>query len=60
MTELKPCPFCGGKELHVYVVDIWRTRAEAVRCEVCEFDGPKGGDTKQAAEKWNRREGDKS
>jgi len=46
MVELKPCPFCGGKILHIY------HGQEGVRCESC---GAKITDCEDAIERWNRR-----
>lgn len=57
MTDLKPCPFCGGKASMAY----WAQ----VSCVVCQKCGAMGamvsdsyeaGDGKEkAAEAWNRR-----
>lgn len=50
MTELKPCPFCGSKDLEIVIVRGF----EVVECHDClirtyqiEGDGPE--------QYWNRR-----
>lgn len=52
MTELKPCPFCGG---HGSLTDDYRTDSVVVACEVCGAFGPAGEDEEDAATLWNRR-----
>lgn len=57
MTELKPCPFCGGKPR------FWNWKSEwAVECcndYCCVLPETEICDTKEAAvEIWNRRVGD--
>ena len=52
MPELKPCPFCGGKELSVISVlgeDYY------VECSSCTTCGPSGETYEEAIEAWNRR-----
>ena len=45
MTELKPCPFCGGPAEDLGDPDC----NDFVRCTACDCYGPKGG-----AAAWNR------
>lgn len=57
MTELKPCPFCGGEELEYSWV------CQAVKCKQCRARGasPMGRESnpeewqKEVAELWNAR-----
>lgn len=50
MSELKPCPFCGG--------EAYLTGADGVCCSVCYCGtGPGSGPIGEAAT-WNRREPD--
>lgn len=58
MSELKPCPFCGGKAdaQNTYAIGVW----EAF-CTVCgaHTGYPAGGCTEaEAIEAWNRRAND--
>ncbi|MBW5802222.1 Lar family restriction alleviation protein [Halomonas elongata] len=65
MSELKPCPFCGGTDLgystDVVMPDNWHDAS--VVCSGCDMEGPRGGswqdseaDAKvEAAKAWNRR-----
>ena len=66
MSELKPCPFCGGKADYVYLERgskyrsniVYKNNKCTVRCMVCEVELPriyKG--TERAATAWNRRAG---
>ena len=57
MSELKPCPFCGGESSFWNWGSMWAVECRNDYCrvlpetEIC--------DTKEAAaEIWNRREGD--
>lgn len=54
--ELKPCPFCGGSELHIET-DSEPTSTVQVECDTpgCEASGPHGKDADEAARLWNRR-----
>lgn len=48
--ELKPCPFCGGKNIH-----IWDISTPYVSCDDC-FTNTACGETKEEAIKnWNGR-----
>ena len=52
MAELKPCPFCGGKDLqvvNVYGEDYY------VDCQTCTTCGPSADTYEEAIEAWNRR-----
>jgi Lar family restriction alleviation protein len=50
MSELKPCPFCGG-EAHLHIHDRY-----GVECDVCGMGlGCIMPTKEQAIEAWNRR-----
>lgn len=58
MCEMKPCPFCGQREVAV----IKRHDAEhpftlysLVQCASCLAEGPLALDADEAVEMWNRR-----
>ena len=52
MADLKPCPFCGGTDLHV--VSVYGTEYY-VDCFTCTTCGPYGETYEEAIEAWNRR-----
>ena len=47
--EIKPCPFCGNKDL--YVRD---NSGHYVACKNCDTYGPYGKDDEEAIQLWNR------
>lgn len=49
MNDLKPCPFCGSRRLHIYALD------NGVRCCDCSA---KIVDVPDWRERWNRRTDD--
>lgn len=50
MSELKPCPFCGGKaELVTGAPEYW------VRCLTCGAGTDTTASSKRATDNWNRR-----
>ena len=51
MTELKPCPFCGGDILTVW----WESDMCRIRCKNCNTKGPWKVTEEKAIEAWNRR-----
>jgi Lar family restriction alleviation protein len=68
MTELKPCPFCGGEALYgEAIVEGTTTHSYSVICSKCGigiFKPWTSGDTwepftseKEARKAWNRRPG---
>lgn len=53
MTELKPCPFCGGKAVFI---ESWNfvayvTRVQCTKCAISTQPMRKG----TATRRWNRR-----
>ena len=57
MAELKPCPFCGGKDSGILTTSYdgyWF----AVFCENCMAQTRKYRQEKDAVESWNRRSGE--
>lgn len=51
MSDLLPCPFCGGENVSLSESGLW------VMCDNCEGDGPTAasGLCKTPREGWNRR-----
>lgn len=49
MAELKPCPFCGSKNINPDYLDyeLW--------CDDCDTKGPTADSKKDAIVKWNKR-----
>lgn len=61
MTELKPCPFCGGEAEVVERQPFeWCDRVYYVRCRSMKCDNRTGIEErkKEAIKVWNRRAGD--
>ena len=52
MTELKPCPFCGG-EAEVWVSNV--TDRAIVYCTVCDAQIRIRPNEQEAIEAWNKR-----
>lgn len=52
--DLKPCPFCGGKDLSIYIKGIG-DKKYAMCCNTCGARGGRKPDKKRATEEWNRR-----
>lgn len=48
--ELKPCPFCGGKDIR-----IWDTSTPWVQCWDCLASTACGNTLEEAIKYWNRR-----
>lgn len=54
--ELKPCPFCGSKDLKISVYNNKGGTVYQVYCYRCGANGPDYGDNKQwAINAWNKR-----
>ena len=60
MTDLKPCPFCGG-EGKLVIPDSWDPYKAFVRCKECGITGPvvwmvdDENFKATAVKKWNTR-----
>lgn len=55
-SELKPCPFCGGKAVLLHTEGIYELSHFFVTCNSCGVETPRVCRTKeQACEVWNRR-----
>ena len=57
MAELKPCPFCGSKEVKVIEHKYYHSlNSYGVKCFGCKTESYQFFDTKnEAIEAWNRR-----
>lgn len=51
LEALKPCPFCGGRDLDLMVA----MRECYWSCNDCDADGPMCSEKEGATEKWNTR-----
>ena len=54
--KLKPCPFCGCREVSATMPGEEPHKAAYVLCLKCDAEGPTGLDEADAVEKWNGRE----
>jgi len=61
-TELKPCPFCGSRNLDDTCREQEQTGARReyfyVLCNICEACGPTDFNREKAIEQWNDRSDD--
>ncbi|ENK7136053.1 Lar family restriction alleviation protein [Enterobacter roggenkampii] len=57
MSELKPCPFCGQKNL---LISHQNRNICSVVCFDCGGEGPEELSRKEAITSWNRRAGDEA
>lgn len=58
MSNLKPCPFCGGTDIRQhfdYPIHIW-----SIKCRNCGGKMQRYGSQQQAVTAWNRRVNDES
>lgn len=58
MTELKPCPFCGGEDLeidHAPTYDVRHPDVYEVHCVECGGRGGEGWTEAEAIAAWNTR-----
>ena len=53
MDKLKPCPFCGCKNINVE--KIGNTEGFYLTCPECEIEQPIYSTLNEAIEAWNRR-----
>ena len=53
MAELKPCPFCGCRDIHLYGAEKWGT----IVCHGClaTFSQQESTCQEDIIEAWNRR-----
>ncbi len=51
MSELKPCPFCGGKAKIILLKGI---NAKYIQCENCRISTEVSSEDKTLIELWNR------
>ena len=67
MSELKPCPFCGGEAVPRYTEKntngwtsniIYRSKKGFVECKKCYARTKEHGKMCRAIEAWNRRAND--
>ena len=55
-TELKTCPFCGGKAVMKHVRQIWEPRESYwAACQSCHMSGKHYRTEAEAIEAWNTR-----
>jgi len=52
MENLKPCPFCGSKKIHIYGM------LHIVECKECRASISAKFTTGEAIKAWNRRAAD--
>lgn len=56
-TLLKPCPFCGGDDIHIYQYGAWKN--SFVQCGKCSALAPDPAttdyNTDEAIKIWNKR-----
>jgi Lar family restriction alleviation protein len=57
MTELKPCPFCGSRDVHFNEYDGMRTDVEYILCWGCGVV-VRYGYNRELIEIWNKRAGE--
>lgn len=50
--ELKPCPFCGGTDLHLSGIE---QIFIGVSCNTCDCEGPSQKTKRGAIKTWNTR-----
>lgn len=56
MTKpLKPCPFCGSRDVELQRLGDAYRRFFMVVCDVCEAEGPIARSSTRASEAWNTR-----
>lgn len=58
MTELKPCPFCGGEAELLENVPYCTIRVQCKKCGIKTRVMPSNLGENYAASKWNRRVND--
>ena len=51
MDELKPCPFCGSRDVEV----VHPGRCWVILCNTCQAEGPTDLGESGAIEAWNTR-----
>ena len=60
MPELKPCPFCGGKDIEIIKFDVGSVVAYIANCQKCFAQTGFCQTPETAKEAWNTREDKRS
>ena len=55
MSDLKPCPFCGNKHIHIEKVKKWFYRSYHVECWCCGASAESVVCIENAIKWWNNR-----
>ena len=56
MSELLPCPFCGGEAEICHVTQLWEPRDSYwAKCKNCRINGAHHTTEAEAIEAWNTR-----
>ena len=57
MGKLKPCPFCGDENIHLYFTEdcSWVVGCNSVGCICLHTEGKLYKDKRRAIDAWNRR-----
>ena len=55
MTELKPCPFCGGQAMYVCTTSTLYNPKTSIECCQCGSSAKMHHTRLEAIEAWNRR-----
>ena len=54
MEQLKPCPFCGGKDIHIFIKGLDKLKYASV-CDNCGARSGRKSTKTEALQEWNRR-----
>lgn len=53
MSELKPCPFCGCKDIGIETIEKYENHY--LYCKHCNIEQPLYNSLEEAIDAWNRR-----